>query len=75
MIQLNSNEEFVSDKETSETVFNGVREIRDNNGDVVEDAASEDVFSKQPSEMSIVESDIQWGRTTLHKLLTNLGLL
>nr|GMD44971.1 phosphoglucan, water dikinase, chloroplastic [Ipomoea batatas] len=34
---------------------------------------SEMVFSKQPSELSVVESDLQWGRTTLHKLLTNLG--
>ncbi|XP_019186921.1 PREDICTED: uncharacterized protein LOC109181549 isoform X2 [Ipomoea nil] len=50
--ELNSNEEFLSGKETSEMVL-----------------------SKQPSELSVVESDLQWGRTTLHKLLTNLGWL
>ncbi|XP_031094797.1 uncharacterized protein LOC115999149 [Ipomoea triloba] len=79
--QLDSKEEFQTDssndKETSEMMLTDINGIEDN-GHVQEpesEVLKEYQRDTQQLETRVAESDLQWGRQTIKKILTNFGWL
>nr|GMD01494.1 phosphoglucan, water dikinase, chloroplastic [Ipomoea batatas] len=79
--QLDSKEEFQTDssndKETSEMMLTGINGVEDNGH--VQEPESEELqeyqCDTQQLETRVNESDLQWGRQTIKKILTNFGWL
>lgn len=78
-LQLDSKEEFQTEssdeKETSEMMLTNINGVEDNRH--VEEAELEELDECQCDTQQLktraIEGDLQWGRQTIKKFLTNLG--